>query len=518
METKTYDYIVVGSGPAGSIMAKTLSDDGAASVLLLEAGANNDADPLIQDPNANLYRHFPEYFWWGQSIPQPGAQGRDFPVTGGRLAGGGSSVNGEMYVRPTPFILERWAKVAGAQWSPAEATKNFKELENYLGESSNPEVRGTEGLLAIRQNHPTPPELVDKLTVAFERATGRRAIEDYNDPATPIGPFRSWQLYQKPDGQRASASVSFLEPALADAREGNRNLDVRFESTATKILFDNTRATGVRFVERGEQHEAQASKKVIVCAGIHSAQLLMVSGVGPKRELAEAGVDLVADNQHVGRHLADDAYVGAVLSVNPDDIAQLAENDANAKIHGGAFLPSPEDKGEPNERAIQIMATGATPQALYLSVLCVNPESRGTLDIQSADPLKIMLGDFGFLTDDRDVKTLMAALRTYVAPMAEKMGELDPAYALVSPSPEVLADDDKLEEYVRTSFIHTYHDQCSVRMGAEAGAAVDGWGNVFGTENLIVADASIIPYHMDGNTSACAYLIGYTIGKHLAGK
>lgn len=158
------------------------------------------------------------------------------------------------------------------------------------------------------------------------------------------------------------------------------------------------------------------------------------------------------------------------------------------------------------------------PQMMYLSVLCVSSESRGTLKVQSADPLKTMLGDFGFLTDDRDIETLMAALRTYVAPMAEKMHGLDSAYRLVSPAPEVLADDDKLSDYVRGSFIHTYHDQCSVRMGAEAGAAVNGWGEVFGVDGLVVADASIIPYHMDGNTSACAYLIGYTIAKHLAEK
>lgn len=520
MEAKTYDYIIVGSGPAGSVMAKTLSDDGATSVLLLEAGANNDDDPLIQDPNANLYQHFPEYFWEdGRSVPQKGVKDKDFPLTGGRTAGGGSSVNGEMYVRPTPFILERWSKIAGSQWGPAEATKNFAELENYLGIIGSPEIHGTEGLLDIRQHYREVPALVDKMTAAFEQSTGHAAIEDYNDPTTPIGPFRRWQLYQKPDGQRASASVSFLEPAMAEARNRKRSLDVRFESTAMKILFDEKkRATGVRFLERGEQREARASKKVIVCAGIHSAKLLMLSGVGPKQELAEAGIDPIADNQHVGRHLADDAHAGAVLSVNPDDVAELAEKDPNAKIHGGAFLPSPFDKGEPNERAIQIMATGVTPQMMYLSVLCVNPESRGTLKVQSADPLKTMLGDFGFLTDDRDVETLMAALRTYVAPMAEKMHGLDSAYRLVSPAPEVLADDDKLSDYVRGSFIHTYHDQCSVRMGAEAGAAVNGWGEVFGVDGLVVADASIIPYHMDGNTSACAYLIGYTIAKHLAEK
>lgn len=295
-----------------------------------------------------------------------------------------------------------------------------------------------------------------------------------------------------------------------------RRLAVRFQATATKVLFDDAkRAYGVRYLEDGETREAHAAKKVVVCAGLRSAQLLMLSGIGPAEVLGRAGVPAVCVNEHVGRHLMDDAYTGAVFSVNGHDVAQLASSDAHAKQHGGAFFPSPDGTGAAGERSIQVIATGVTPEVLYLGVLCVNPKSRGTLEIQSDDPLKIMRGDFGFLSNGADVAVLMEALRTYIAPMAEELAAIDASYQLLSPASDVLADDGKLEAYVRSSFIHTYHDQGALRMGTEGDAVVDGWGAVHGVRDLVVADASIVPYHVDGNTSAAVYLIGATVAQHL---
>ena len=518
-DAQTYDYVVIGSGPAGCVMAKTLSDDNNASVLLLEAGGNDDANPLIQAANSNLYAHFPEFFWFGQSIPQAAVDGRDFALTGGRTRGGGSSVNGEMYVRPSPYVLRQWEKVGGAQWSPENVTREFVELERYNGRVGRPDIHGTAGLLDIRQNYPDPPGFINKITAAFEKATGLAAVEDYNDPMTPLGPFKRWQLYQKKDGNRASASIAFLSEDVVDS-DGmgvdGRRLTVQDRATAVRIVFDaDKRAVGVRYILDGGTTDATATKKVIVCAGLRSAELLMHSGIGPKDVLEKAGVPLVYDSPNIGFHLADDACISATISMNASDYAEMVRSDPNARVHAGAFLPAPDGSGERNERCIQVIVTAASPEAIHLSILCVNPKSTGTLKIQSSDPLKIMLGDFGFLREDRDMNILMRTLRKYIAPMAKALGNIDPAYRLVHPSAEELADDNRLKAYIRTSFLHTYHDQSALRMGSKADGVVNGWGEVYGVKDLIVADASIIPYHMDGNTSACAYLTGYTIAKHL---
>lgn len=518
-DAQAYDYIVIGSGPAGCVMAKILSDDKHASVLLLEAGSNDDADPLIQNANSNLYAHFPEFFWFGQSVPQAAVDGRDFPLTGGRTRGGGSSVNGEMYVRPTPFVLRQWEKVGGPQWAPENVTQAFIELECYNGYTVRPGVHGRQGRLDIRQNYPQAPGFINKITTAFEKAVGLKAVEDYNDPMTPIGPFKRWQLYQKEDGSRASASAAFLPDDVVDSMGngvGGRRLTVLDRATAVRVLFgEDKRAAGVRYIRDGEIAVAAASKKVIVCAGLRSTELLMHSGIGPKDVLEKAGVPLVHDSPNVGSHLADDACISATISMNAADYDDMIKSDSNARVHAGAFLPAPDGNSDANERCIQVIVTSVSPQTIHLSILCVNPGSRGTLKIQSSDPLKVVLGDFGFLREKRDVETLMSALREYIAPMAKALYDIDPAYQLISPSTEALANDDKLKAYIRASFLHTYHDQCALRMGSETDGVVNGWGEVYGVKDLMVADASIIPYHMDGNTSACAYLTGYIIAKHL---
>ena len=520
---QTYDYIIIGSGPAGSTLAKTLTDSGEYSALLLEAGQNSDADELIQSANSNLYDHFPEYFWPGQSTPQKNARNRPFNLTGGRVAGGGSSVNGEMYVRPTPYVLRQWEKAGGAQWSPQNATKHFREIERYNGESDNMDARGTQGPLDIREGFPKPPALARKLAGAIEKASGCSVVQDYNNPNTPVGPFYSWQLYQKPDGSRASASRSFLSADVAspDGKgQGGRKLTVCYQATAVRILFNDAKeAQEVVYIRNGREETAAAAERVIVSAGINSVKLLMLSGIGPEEVLEEAGISAVYTNPNVGQGLMGDAYVSAVFEISSEDSEELSKADPNGKFAGGAFLPAPQEGAPGEERSIQMIPTQVFGQTLYMSVLCVNPKSRGSLRIQNADPFKIMLGDFGFLSNPQDVKTLMAALRNYIAPMGKALSDEDPQYRLVAPSQEVLDDDGKLADYIRSSFIHTYHDQCELKMGSEKdGGVVDGFGEVHGVKKLTVADASIIPYHMDGNTSASAYLIGHVIAKHLLGE
>ncbi|MGG4219179.1 GMC family oxidoreductase [Paenibacillus jamilae] len=514
-----YDYIVVGTGPAGAVIAKTLTDDKQTSVLVLEAGENNDKDKPIRDSTFALEleeQFFPEYFWQGEGIPQNGVDDRSFEWTTGRLLGGGSSINGEQYVRPTSAVFREWERLLGPLWSPRRAIRRFKKLENYNGATNNPKVHGYSGRIDIRQAPVNPTSMAKKLTLAIERATGFPEILDYNDPKTPLGPFTRWQLYQKPDGRRENSSTAFLSPVImTPSGQGvnGRKLRVFFKSTTLRVLFTNKRAVGVEFLQEGTCTQAYARKKVILSAGINSAQLLMLSGIGPEKSLKDKGISVVFNNPSVGKRLRNHTLNFASFSTNPSD-RPLPSNDPSALYTGGAFLPDPNGMKN-NRRAVQMLGMGSEGM-LTLALIYLRPASRGSIKLQNNDPLKIVLADEGFLSNPEDMEAVKNIYKTYVKNIAAELTAIDPSYQLVSPTLEVIDDDSSLEEFIKQNFGHNHHQQGSLRMAPlDKGGVVDRKGNVHGVKNLIVADASIIPFTVDGNTSAAAYLIGYTVARQL---
>ncbi|MBW8348950.1 GMC family oxidoreductase [Bacillus sp. IITD106] len=515
-----FDFIVVGTGPAGAVISKILTDDKKTSVLLLEAGDNNDRDRPISDSRFALQleeQFFPEYFWQGEGVPQTGVDDRSFEWTTGRLSGGGSSINGEQYVRPTPAVLNEWKRLLGRMWSPGQAIRSFKQLENFHGETNSPEFHGFNGRLNIRQTPANPPRMTKKLVLAMEQATGFNQILDYNDPKTPIGPFTRWQLFQRNNGRRESSSTAFLSSDVMNPNGfgvNGRKLRVLYKSTVLRILFNGKTAIGIEFLKEGKKAQVFARKKVIISAGINSAQLLMLSGIGPSNELLQAGIPVIFNNPNVGKFLTNHTLNTASFTTNPKDVPEL-QNDPFALYVGGAFLPNPINSTNDRRRGVQLVGIFSE-GTLNIAILFLQPLSRGSITIQNNDPLKIVLADEGFLENNYDLEVVKSIYKTYIKDIAKKLSNIDNNYQLITPTFETIDNDERLEDFIKENFDHNHHQQSSLRMAPfTRGGVVDSFGNVHGVNNLIVADASIIPFTVDGNTSASAYLIGYTIAKHL---
>ncbi|RLL43797.1 GMC family oxidoreductase [Oceanobacillus piezotolerans] len=517
---KMYDFIVVGTGPAGAVLAKTLTDNKKTSVLVLEAGENNDRDRPIRDSRFALEledEFFPEYFWQGEGVPQPEVNDRTFEWTTGRLSGGGSSINGEQYVRPTPAVLKEWDRLLGSMWSPEQAIRSFKQLENFHGITNSLEFHGFNGRLNIRQAPNNPPDMTKKLVLAMEQATGFNRILDYNDPRTPIGPFTRWQLFQKNNGQRESSSTAFLSSDIITP-EGHgvngRKLMVIYKSTALRLLFREKTAIGIEFLKEGRKVKAFARNRVIISAGINSAHLLMLSGVGPSHDLRQAGIPVVINNPNVGKYLTNHTLNTATFSVNQKDLPQL-QNDPFSLYTGGAFLPNPFNRNNNRRRGVQLVGI-VSEGKLNIVIIFLQPKSRGSIKIQNNDPLKIVLADEGFLENDYDLEAIKAIYRVYIKGIAEQLSKIDKNYQLVNPTFETIENDEELENFIKENFDHNHHQQSSLRMAPiHHGGVVDRYGNVHGVHHLMVADAQIIPFTVDGNTSATAFLIGHIIARHL---
>lgn len=519
-----FDYIVVGTGPAGAVIAKKLTDDKQASLLVLEAGDNNSGDRPIRDslfaPPFILTDDFlPQYFWPGTGIPQKALNDRTFDWTGGRTLGGSSSVNNEQYVRPSQANMKKWEDLLGPLWSPERETHQFKKLENYNGQTQNSDARGYNGRLDIRQTPANPTDMVEKFVSAMEKATGIPRILDYNDPNTPIGPFTRWQLYQMPTGQRESADTAFLSSDVVNQDGegvGGRRLRLSNNSTVLRVLFnDQKRAIGVEFLKEGKCVRAYAQRKVIVSAGINSPQLLMQSGIGPSKVLGEAGIPVVYHNSNVGKNLTTHPVNTATFTTNPNDKG-LPPGDPFALYTGGAFLPDPVPGANLHRRGVQLIGQINSNGTLNIVFFLLEPKSRGSVKLQNRDPLKIVLADEGFLKNPDDLEFLKNTYKVYIKNIAVQLAKIDPKYKLISPTLETINDDQKLETYIKKNLSPTHHIQGTLRMSPDAeSGVVNASGHVYGVADLVVADDSIAPFASDGNTSAPSFFIGANIADQL---
>jgi choline dehydrogenase len=538
------DVIVVGAGTSGCMMAHNIAKFANKKVLGLEAGDNQVANPIVRDSKYALRligMAFPELYWQGKSEAQSNVRGEGFQWTGGRVLGGSSSVNGEQFIKPTLDILSRWASLvsrnpftgeyepSSAMWKPDIASRVFNaftkihtvaEQQEVMGFQSSPTARSTlqhdltGGNLHITQTPVQPTPLAQQFCDAMAQVSGFTEIQDYNDPNTPVGPFTRWSMTQSPSGVRQSSDVAFLY--LDNFINTTENLKIILRATVTRILCDENRnAIGVVYLRDGIEYVARARERVILCAGIKSAKILLLSGVGDAAHLEKLGIPVVFHNPEVGRNLLNHLMVPFKFKTNPP-IPGLPEGEKNAVFEGGAFLPGRNQSLD--TRAYEIIYYSPQPGEMSGFILQLQPQSKGTITLQSADPLAMELVNYNYLSHPSEVKQLAECFQTYIGPMAiylnavavESLVQVD----LVEPSLETIASEmgpqsthSPLEEYVLNSVTQAEHYTGACSMGR----VVNPLGYVYGVGNLMVADDSVVPLTNDGNTQSTAYLASFII-------
>lgn len=520
------DYIIIGSGSAGAIIARRLADTGA-DVTLIEAG-RRDNTRLVRKPGMIGPMHsvpqLKKMIDWGHyTVEQKHALGRTIPQTHGKVVGGSSSVNGMVFVRGNRRNFDDWAAAGNTGWSYDDVLPSFKKFESF--EDGANQFRGDSGpIKVIRARDLTPAS--ESFMQALTETTGVARNPDYNGAEQ-----EGVSLFQQSNsnGLRFSTSVGYLD-------DRPNNLTVLPNTHVLRILIESGRATGVEFrTERGTSEVLRAEREVIVSAGTFgSAHLLMLSGIGPADHLRAFGIDVVADLP-VGDNLHDHLFVPmsfamptAVNRSSPGYFARallresLRNNStwlARSVFEVVAFLRTPHAAGVPDlqlhvlpwgypgpNQDAPIRHTPDPRRSLTVLVTMIYPRSRGTVRLTSADPTAPPAIDPNYLAEQRDLDTLVYGMELTREVMAAKtIGAL--VDAEVSPGPQYPGRTE-LAAAVPNRATTVYHPVGTCRMGVDERAVVDPLLRVRGVAGLRVADASIMPSIVGGNTNAASMMIG----------
>jgi choline dehydrogenase len=501
---RAYDYIIIGGGASGAIIAGEISKTGA-EVLVVESGGE-DAGPTVTNPSIWFYNVGGPFDWALPIAPAPQLNNRPFNMALGRVLGGGSSVNAMVWTRGAARDYDNWERDGAAGWAFKDVLPIFKAQEDWEGGAN--EWRGAGGPVRIRKPvdpHPTAPAFLEAA-----RQMGFPIIDDMNGPVRPGAGYINMNIGS--DGARASSARTFLRPNLSRS-----NLTLMLDTHATRILFEGDRARGVEFVRGDVTQTIEVTREVILAAGtIHSAKLLMLSGVGDAAELKKLGIAPAANLRGVGKNLQDHILVSGVVYSYKGKVADRPA-DSNG-VEAEVYLSSGVDDNPIDIALILEQFAIATPEAaarfaappkegFTIAPALVQPTSRGQVVLASADWRDAPVIQPNYLSTDHDLNAIIRA-----AEAARELGRqsaFDPLReAEIVPGPQATRRQD-LFDFVRTASASFGHAVGTAKIGTDADAVVDSKLRVHGLRGLRVADASVMPSIISGpGTNAAAYMIG----------
>ncbi len=530
---KGYDYIVVGGGSAGCVVANRLSANPAAEVLLVEAG-QRDWNPLLRVPlMATFFMRKSYHNWAYLTEPEPNLNNRQIPWPRGRVLGGSSQLNGMVYIRGNRGDYDHWAQLGLRDWSYEKVLPFFQRSENFLDEEivDRQAHHGSGGELPVTRT-PAKLALYDALIEAGQQA-GYTANPDFNG-AVQEG-FGRYHFTIR-DGERWSTARAFMEPV----RE-RKNLTVLTGAQLTRVIIEKGRAVAIEVKSGGSIHRIDSSREIVLsCGAITSPTALMHSGIGDAEDLRKHGIKVVANRPSVGRNLQDHLTIRIVhASEKPDSLYDLRRVDRSflavlqamltgqgkataMPLEGGAFIRSRAEMeypdlqvhffpGVPAQNGLRVPFMKDPPGIYdgygFAGTICqVRPESRGEITLKSADPFAAPCICANYLSTQNDKLTMRAGVRI----LRDVLNK--PAFDFmksreVGPGPQVTSDAD-IDAYVRQYAGTVYHPVGTCRMGMDLDSVLDEELRVREVQGLRVADASVMPTLISGNTNAPSIMIG----------